>query len=482
MENIKKKIFTSVIWRFCEHFSAQIVNFIISIVLARLLGPEDFGTIALLTIFIALSGCIVNSGFGAALIQKKDADELDFNSVFYFSIFISIVLYILLFFSAPFIAKFYSEPVLIPILRVTAIKLIFDAINSIQNAILARKMLFSKSFIITLPSLILSGISGIYWAYKGYGVWSLAWSSLVGSISATIIRWIIIGWQPRFIFSFFRLKELFNYGSKILISGLIDTFFTQIYGLLIGKFYSSKDLGFYNRGCNIPQISMTAIQGSISSVLFPALSKEQEDVQFIKKITRKSIQSSSLLIFPTMFLLAVISKPLILILYGEKWAFATPFMQIACISYAFWHIHATNLQVVLALKRSDIFLKQEIIKKILMLICIAITIPFGVIWLALGKIILIPFSCIINSYPNIKLIRYKPKEQIFDCVPSLICSVSASISSLSLCIFIKKTYLLIVIQGLTFFIIFCLLAYFFDIPLFKTFLNKFKTTISGKAK
>lgn len=480
MENIKKKIFTSVIWRFCEQFSSQIVSFLVSIVLARLLGPKEFGTIALLTIFIALSGCIVNSGFGQALIQKKDADELDFNSVFYFSIFISIVLYILLFFSAPFIAKFYSEPVLIPILRVTAIKLIFDAINSIQNAILSRKMLFSKSFIITLPSLILSGISGIYWAYKGYGVWSLAWSSLVGSISATIIRWIIIGWQPRFIFSFFRLKELFNYGSKILISGLIDTFFTQIYGLLIGKFYSSKDLGFYNRGCNIPQISMTAIQGSISSVLFPALSKEQEDVQFIKKITRKSIQSSSLLIFPTMFLLAVISKPLILILYGEKWAFATPFMQIACISYAFWHIHATNLQVVLALKRSDIFLKQEIIKKILMLICIAITIPFGVIWLALGKIILIPFSCFINSYPNIKLINYTIIEQIKDTYPSFICSICAVSLSIPIGFVLINPFLLIITQIIVFWVSFIILGYKFKTPMLNYFFIKIITFINRK--
>lgn len=480
MENIKKKIFTSVIWRFCEQFSSQIVSFLVSIVLARLLGPKEFGTVALLTIFIALSECIVNSGFGSALIQKKNADELDFNSVFYFSVFISIILYILLFFSAPFIAKFYAEPILIPVLRVTALKLFFDAINGVQNAILSRKMLFTKSFIITLPSTIMSGISGIYLAHTGFGIWSLVWSSLIGSIIATILRWFLIGWKPKLIFSYKRLKNLFSYGSKVLASGLLDTFFTQIYGLLIGKFYSSKDLGLYNRGSHIPQITMNAIQGSISSVLFPTLSKEQDDIESIKKITRKSIQSSSLLIFPCMFLLAVISKPLIYILYGGKWLFAVPFMQIACISYAFWHIHATNLQVILALKRSDIFLKQEIIKKILMLICISVTIPFGVIWLALGKIILIPFSCIINSFPNIQLINYTVKEQIKDTYPSFVCSICATILSIPICLIFENPYLLITTQIIVFSFSFTVLGYKHKVPMFNYFFIKIITFIKRK--
>ena len=224
---------------------------------------------------------------------------------------------------------------------------------------------------------------------------------------------------------------------------------------------------------------MSSIQGSISSVLLPALSKEQENIETIKNITRKSIQTSSLLIFPLMFFLATISKPLILILYTEKWAFAIPFMQMACITYAFWHLHTTNLQVILALKRSDIYLILEATKKVLILISLAITLPFGVIWLALGEVILTPFNCIINSYPNIKLINYKPKEQISDCGPSIICSIISSISSLCASFFITNIFLTIAIQGVVFFTIFCSLAYICDVPLFKTFLDKFKEKILG---
>lgn len=482
MNSLKRTIITSVIWRFCEQFSTQIVSLVISIVLARLLGPEEFGTIALLTIFIEISACLVNSGFGSALIQKKNADELDFNSVFYFSIVVSILVYFILFISAPFIASFYSEPILIPVLRVTALKLIFDAISSVQNAILTRKMLFSKSFMITLPSTIISGASGIYLAYAGCGIWALAWSSLVGSFSANILRWFIIGWKPKFAFSFSRLKELFKFGSNVLISSLIDKFFTNIYGLLIGKFYTKEDLGHYNRGSHIPQIVMGTLQGSIASVLFPALSKTQDDIVLLKDLVKKSIQSASLIVFPAMFLLAATSDSLVLILFSEKWKFAVPFMQIACISYAFWHLHATNLQVILALKRSDLFLKMEILKKVLMLICIALTLPFGVIWLALGKIILTPLSFIINAYPNKKLINYNIFEQIKDFSPALTCATIAFIFSYVLKYFLENIYLLFSVQCIIFVLIFMALSYFFNIPLFKTSTKKIFTTILGKFK
>lgn len=305
--NLKNQVFRGVLWRFAEQFGTQIISFAVSVILACILGPEEFGTVALLTIFLALSSCLVNSGFGTALIQKKDADDLDFNSVFYLSLALSALLFGALWFSAPVIAGFYGKPVLISVLRVSAIKLIFDGLNGVQNAVLARQMLFNRSFWITLSGTFVGGVMGIWMAYSGFCIWSLVWSSLAGGFVSTAVRWFLIRWRPAFQFSWQRLKGLFAFGSRMLGVSLLDTFFTQIYGLLIGKWYSDSDLAYFNRGEHLPQVVMNSIQGSIGSVVFPALSKMQDDKAKLKSAMRKVMKTSSFIVFPMMFGLAALA-------------------------------------------------------------------------------------------------------------------------------------------------------------------------------
>ena len=438
MGSLRKQVISGVLWRFAEQFGTQIITFVVSIILARLLGPEEFGTVALLTIFMALSQCLVNSGFGTALIQKKDADDLDFNSVFYLNLASSILIYGVLWVGAPVIAGFYGKPVLIPVLRVSAIKLIFDGLSGIQNAVLARQMLFNRSFWITLSGTLVGGITGIWMAYSGFGIWALVWSSLLGGGVSTTARWFLIGWRPAFQFSWQRLAGLFKFGSRMLGSSLLDTFFTQIYGLLIGKWYSASDLAYFNRGEHIPQMAMNSVQGSISSVIFPALSKMQDDKAKLKRAMRKVMQTSSFFVFPMMFGLAAVSKPLILVLISEKWLPAVPYMQLACLSYAFWPIHVANLQAIQACGRSDVFLNLEMIKKIMLIVVLFVTFKHGVLAIALGRLFIAPLSVYINSFPNKRLIDYSQAEQLRDLSPEFILSVFMAVVAWSMSLLFKN--------------------------------------------
>ncbi len=425
--SLKKKVISGVLWRFAEQFGTQIITFVVSVVLARILGPEEFGTVALLTIFLALSSCLVNSGFGTALIQKKDADDLDYNSVFYLSLSISLLLYGVLWLSAPAIAGFYGRPILVLVLRVAAVRVIFDGINGVQNAVLARNMLFHRSFWITLSGTLVGGMTGIWMAVSGFGIWALVWSSLVGGFVATVVRWFMIGWRPSFRFSWKRLAGLFKFGSRMLGSGLLDTFFNQIYSLLIGKWYSAADLAYFNRGEHVPQTVMNGIQGSISSVVFPALSKMQDDKPKLKRAMRKVMQTSSFFVFPMMFGLAAVSKPLVLVLLTDKWLPAVPYMQLACVSYAFWPIHVANLQSIKALGRSDIFLRLQIVKKVATVVVLLFTFRQGVLAMAIGRVLLAPFGVWLNTLPNKRLVGYSQREQLYDLAPEFFVSVFMSV-------------------------------------------------------
>ena len=459
-DNLKLKVITGVIWRTIEQFGVQTVNFGVAIILARLLGPEAFGTIALLTIFIALSEVIANAGFGQALIQKKDADDLDFNSVFYFSCAVGVLLYVILFCAAPLVAKFYDMPLLKILLRVLAIRVVLDMIGSIQNSYLSRNMLFKKSFFIAFPSVVLSGVVGILMAYWGYGVWALVWSSLSGCLSNLILRWFIIGWRPSLIFSYERLRVLWGFGSKILVSGFLDTFFTQLYSIIIGKVYTPKDLAFYAKGDNMPRIGMNCIQGAISSVVFPAFSQIQNDKSKLKEAMHKTMRVASIIVFPMMVGLAIMSKPIILLLLGDEWIAVVPFMQTACVIYAFWPIHVISLQAIQAVGRSDIFLKLEIYKKGLALFVLLITFRSGVFMIALGRLLTTPLSVFINIYPNIKLIGYSFKNLFVDLHKSIIISVVFLISGVLTTYFNLPSMVLLVVQICVFSVVYFISIYF----------------------
>jgi len=434
MENKHNKsaVITSLIWKLMERSGVQGVQFIVQIILARLLLPEDYGIIALIAIFITIANVFVQSGFNTALIQKKDTDETDFSSVFYLSLFISAVLYTILFFTAPSISSFYNEPKLVIIIRILSITLFFGVFNSIQYAIISRTLQFKKLFISSVCSVTVSGIISIILAYTGFGVWALVTQQIINQFLVVIVLWFLIKWRPKLIFSIKKVKSMFSYGWKLLVSSLIDTLYMDLRSLIIGKVYSSATLGFYNRGKQFPQYIVTNVNGSIQSVMLPVLSSEQDNRNKVKDMVRRSISISSFIIFPTMVGLAVVAEPMIKIILTEKWLPAVPFLQIYCITYALLPIHTANLQAINALGRSDIFLKLEIIKKVIGLSILFISLNYGVYAIALGGVVSGIISSVVNAYPNKKLLGYSYLEQIKDIIPSLFLSLFMGIVAYSI--------------------------------------------------
>lgn len=422
-EVTKYKVINSILWKLMETIGTKGIQFIVTIVLARLLLPEEFGLIVLVTIFIAVASVFVQSGFNTALVQKKKVDEVDFSSVFHLSLVVASILYIVLFFIAPILAKFFDEPELVSVIRIISLTLFFGAFNSIQLAVISRNMHFKKLFVCSLGAVIISGIVGIVMAYVGLGVWSIVGQQLANQVTVTIILWFTVKWRPKLIFSMKRISGLFSFGWKLLASELLHTLYNNLTSLVIGKLFSPTTLGFYNRGEQFPNFIVSNIDGSIQSVMLPTLSSLQENKQRVKEIVRRSIVTSSFIIFPMMVGLAVIAEPFIKIVLTEKWLPAAPFLQIFCISYGLWPIHTANLQAINAIGRSDVFLKLEVIKKILGLVVLGISIPFGVYAMALGVFISSVISTFINAYPNLKFINYSFQEQWKDIIPSLLLSV-----------------------------------------------------------
>lgn len=416
-------VIQSVLWKVLECGGSQIINFIITVILARLLIPEDYGTISLITIFVNLANVIVQRGFNTALIQKKDVDEIDFSTSFYISIFIAVILYILIFIGSPYIAKFYGKLELINILRVLAITLFLGAFNSIQVAIISRNMEFKKLFYSTLGGMIFSGIVAISMAYLNFGVWSLVFQQLTNQFMTSIIMCFTVKWVPKSIFSFNRLKQLLNYGWKILASNLITTLFINISDLIVGKKYGVNSLAYFNRGKQFPMLIFTVIDTSIQSVMLPTFSLEQDDRKKVKDMFRRTLTTSCFIIFPIMIGLFVTAKPLITILLSEKWLDSVPFMQIYCLTYMFLPIHTANLQVIQALGYSDIILKLEILKKIVEITILLISIKYGIYAMSIGTFISSIISLGINLYPNTKILEYRYKEQLRDIFPIIVASV-----------------------------------------------------------
>lgn len=422
-QHTKSNILTSLFWKLMERGGTQGIQFIVQIVLARLLSPEEYGIIAIVMVFILLANVFVESGFNTALIQKKDADEVDFSSVLYLSLGVATILYGLIFITAPFIASFYDQPILVQVLRVLSITLFIGAFNSIQNAFVARNMLFKKLFASSLGAVSISGIIGVIAAYSGLGVWALVLQQLTSQLAVAVILWFTVKWRPHLIFSTTRVKSLFSYGSKLLASGLLDTLYSNLRTLLIGRMYTPSMLGYYNRGQQFPQLIVSNINGSIQSVMLPALSAHQDNRKRVKEMMRRAIVSSSFLIFPMMVGMAVVAEPLVEIVLTDKWLPAVPFLQIACFTFALWPIHTANLQAINAMGRSDIFLRLEIIKKIMGLIVLGVSLPFGVYAIALGGIFSGLIGTFINAYPNKELLNYSYKEQWLDIMPSLLISL-----------------------------------------------------------
>lgn len=424
MNDKRNKVLSSLFWRYAERWGAQVIQFIVQIILARLLTPSDYGIIGLITVFISISLVFAQSGLGQALVQRKQIDNEEFSTVFYFSMIFSVILYGILFLCAPVIANFYNEPVLTSVVRVLGVTVIIGAVNSVQQAYVQKTMQFKRFFWSTLGGTLVSAVVGIYMAYRGYGVWALVGQQISNQLVNTVILWVTVKWRPMLIFSVSKAKRLFSYGWKLLCSSLIDTIYNNIYSLIIGKFYSSTDLGYYNRGKQFPMLIIQNINSAIDSVLFPVMAEVQDEKQRLKAMVRRSIVTSTFLIFPAMAGLGAIAKPLTMILLTEKWLPAVPFIWFCCFTYAFWPVHTANLQAIKALGRSDIFLKLEIIKKILGIAILIATIPFGLYAMMWGSCASTLICSFINAFPNKKLLGYSYWEQVKDMLPSMVLSVA----------------------------------------------------------
>lgn len=419
----KRSFIVNLIWKYGEKCSAQIVSFVVSMVLARMLSPEDYGTVAIVFILISIFNVFVDSGMASALIQKKNVDNEDFSSVFFFNLIICIVSYVILFFSAPVLSYFFKNSQLTLIIRVLAITVIISALKNVQQAYVSRNMLFKKFFVATIGGTIISAVVGIIMAYYGFGVWALVAQQLTNTTIDTAVLWLTVRWRPQKIFSIMRIKQLFSFGWKIFLSNMIDTVFANVRQFIIGKRYSPTDLAYYNKGKQFPDTIVLNIIHSIESVLFPSLSKKQNDLSQVKQIVRKAVSVSSYLITPVLVGLASCANTVVEVILTDKWIECVPILQILCIAYVFYPIHTANLNAVIALGRSDIFLKLEVIKKILDVIYICISMHFGVTAMAYGVLISSFINTIINSWPNRKLINYSYFEQIKDILPSILLSV-----------------------------------------------------------
>lgn len=420
---LKNKVVTGLFWKLSERLGVQGVQFIIQVILARLLLPKDFGNIAIINVFILVATVLIQYGFSTALIQKINADDLDYSTAFYVNLGISSIMYLSLFISAPMLGEFYKDVLLVSLLRVQALILFLGAFSSVQNAVLARLMDFRKSFYINLGGVISQGIVGVFMAISGWGIWSLIFAQLASSITMVILGFVFVKWKPSLKFSIQRAKGLFVFGKNILLASVLETICNNIYSLAIGRVYTKEALGYYNRGQSIPSMLTNTIDGSIQGVLFPALSTCQSDLKQMKRLMRRAIRISCYLVFPAMAGIMALATPLISLLFTDKWLPSVPFLQMSCLTMAFYPIHTANLQAISASGRSDIYLKLEVVKKILLIVVLLITLQYSIYAVMLGSVFCSGLSIVINSWPNKKLFHYSILEQLKDILPSMVLSI-----------------------------------------------------------
>ncbi|MBN1186212.1 MAG: lipopolysaccharide biosynthesis protein [Bacteroidales bacterium] len=419
MSSLKHKTVDGLIWSFIDSFSNQGLTFISGIILARLLTPSEFGLIGMITIFISVSESFINSGFSQALIRKKDCTESDLSTTFYFNMAVGILFFGLLFFSARGISRFYEEPQLINLIRVLAIVLIIDAFTIVQRTTLIKKIDFKLQTKVSLISTTVSGIMGIAAAFAGLGVWSLVLKILLQRFMNTLLLWWWNRWHPALIFSIRSFKELFAFGSRLLLSGLIDTVYRNVYYLIIGKYFSAQELGYYTRADHFKDIPSKNINNVISRISYPVLSKLQDQPAKLKEGYRKLIKTTMYITFILMAGMSSVAEPMVIALIGEKWISSVVYLQLLCFVGALYPLHALNLNMLNVQGRSDLFLRLEIIKKILAVPTIIIGIIWGIKVMILGMWFNSLFAYYLNSYYSGKLVNYSIKEQISDIVPSL---------------------------------------------------------------
>ena len=420
---LKQKTVKGLAWNTIQNFTNHGVEFLLMLFMARLLGPKEYGLIGLTAIFMAIASTFVDSGFANALIRKKDCTNDDFSTVFIFNIFISIICYLIIFIIAPFVGDFYNENILCPVLRVLGLMLIIQAFCAVQSTILTKKIDFKKKAKITVSKNLISGLVGLLFAFLGFGVWALVIQSLTASILFSIMLWSTTGWYPNMHFSIKSFKELFGYGSKLLISNLINTIYGQIYPIVIGKIFSAATLGNFSRARHWANLGSKNLTGILQNVTFPVLAKVQDDDKRLENIYRRMIRTSCFIIFPIMIGMSAVAKPLTFVTIGEKWDFSASLLQIICFSMMWYPVHALNLNLLQVKGRSDLFLKLEIIKKILGICILCISVPLGIVAMCYFNILSSMIALFINTYYTGKLINVGYLKQMRDIAPTLILSM-----------------------------------------------------------
>ncbi len=423
---------SSVKWTAVEKFSLQGISFILSLVMARLLTPDDYGTVGMINIFLAVSRSFIDSGFANALIRKPDRTDDDFCTVFYFNVFISLICYVILFFAAPWVAHFFDVPLLRPILRVQALNLIINSLVQIQVTKMTIDLNFKAGAKIAIISSVISGVAGIILAYFGFGVWAIVFQGIISALVSALCLLYYIRWKPRLVFSKKSFNEMFSYGSKLLASSLLDTVYGNLTTLVIGKFYSSKDLGYYNRGTHFAVFPVNTLNGIVGRVTFPIMSKIQDDDAYLIAVYRKYISIMSMVIFFGCCLLSALARPLILLLLTDKWSLSIIFLQVYSFAIMFDHINKINLNLLQVKGRSDLFLRLEILKKTISTVILFSSIPFGVLGICISKVIYSQIAIMINTYYTGKLFGLGYVEQVKDFSKYLILSILCCLPAFTL--------------------------------------------------
>lgn len=423
-DNLKHDTVKGLFWSSVERFSVQGVSFLVMLVIARILSPADYGLVGMLSIFMAVAQSLIDSGFTEALIRKQDRTELDNNTVFYFNIVVSVTLYGVLFIIAPSVANFYNEPILKDLMRVLCITIIINSFGVVQRADYNARLDFKTQARASFIAAVVSGVVGICLAINKFGVWTIVWQQIASTSTYTVLLWMYASWRPKLEYSWESFHNLFSYGSKILASGLLNTIYNNIYPIVIGKIFSAQTLGFYSRSQHFAQLPSSNVTGIIQKVTFPVLSKIQNDDERLERNYRKLLKMSAYIIFPMMCLLAAVSKPLIVILIGEKWEFCSVLLIPICFSMMWFPIHAINLNLLQVKGRSDLFLRLEIIKKTLGVTVLCLSIPLGIIAMCYANIVTSILSLIINTYYTGKLIHVGFLSQMDDLKTILILSLS----------------------------------------------------------
>lgn len=443
--SLKQKTISGLLWSFIDNIASQGIQFIVGIILARILTPKEFGLIGMLTIFISVSQSFIDSGFTNALIRKKDCSQADYSTVFFYNLVVGIVFFFLLFISAPAISTFFKEPQLKALAQVLALVLIIDSLTIIQRTILTKRIDFKLQTRISVISSAVSGVIAIILAFKGLGVWSLVLQTLVRQTLNSFFLWLWNHWRPVLIFSKKSFSELFGFGSKLLVSGLIDTIYQNIYYLVIGKYFLAEELGFYTRARQFETLPANNINNVISRVTFPVLAQAQDNPEFLKAGYKKMIRSTMLMTFVLMLGMAAVAEPMVISLIGEKWRPSIIYVQLLCFSGMFYPLHTLNLNMLNVKGHSGLYLKLEVIKKILVIPTIVIGVFFGMKIMLYGLILNNIIAYYLNSYWSGRFIGYSFKEQVMDIIPSFLIAVGIAIIVYFLGYFLPTPYLLTLI-------------------------------------